>query len=489
MAVKNSTILGQIWLEASNSFQQRIDDPSTAGMAKTISQIFDPLNNDLYNEFSQLLNGIMSTYVYSRRFDNPYREIKKDPRRFGASERAVAVSYMQAHSFKFDDETLLKTERPEYTEWFFSTNYRTRYEFSWNRVELQQAFAEDGYGFNDLLAATLDAQISSDNYDEMNTMLQVFAEADARFENGLYRQGITNDPTTKEGAMELLEQVRAYSNLVQFPNVMYNALPVPVHESRETLIFWVDARVEAYISVEALAQLFNIDRAEVRYRTFIVPEFPIPGVYAALTSEDFVWWRDVEYGVYDFWNPSKLEQKWYLHHWARVGANPAAICILFGDFESTSRETTTVTTTGLAFDPSTYTVEPGGTVQTNVQLQGTITNNVTGKVGVEPDAAIYSVVATRTVEDETQAVKLSARTYVDNRGILHVQKTGVEVGDVITITAISAYTNPSGETTQYTATATATIVAPTAGAAKECSVEENPYIEYVDETDEATASE
>ena len=485
MAIKNSVILEKVWLEGSNSFQQRIPNPSVSGLASTVDALFDPLNNDLYNEFSGLLNGIMSTYVYQRRFENPYREIKKDPRRFGASEREIAVNYMQGHAFKFDDETLLKTERPEYVEWFYSTNYRVRYEFSWNRVELAQAFAEDGYGFNDLLAATLDAQMSSDNYDEMNTMLQVFAEADARFEGGLFRHGVPNDFSTAEArkntALEILEAVRTYANLLQFPTVQYNALPVPVHENRETLIFWVDARIESLISVDALAQLFNIDRAEVRYRTFIVPEFPIPGVYAALTSEDFIWWRDVEYGVYDFWNPSKLEQKYYLHHWARVGANPAANCILFGDFETTERPTVTMTAEGLEFDPATYEVELGGFVQTKLALTGSVEGDELGKIGVEPDAAIYSVSA--------EGKQLNTRTYIDERGILHVQKSGLEVGDAITITATSAYINPSGETTEYEATAIATIVAPELPPNKACSVETEPYIEYTDVTDEATASE
>lgn len=485
MAVKNSVILGKVWLEGSNAFQQRIPNPSTEGLAACVDALFDPLNNDLYNEFSGLLNGIMSTYVHSRRFENPYREIKKDPRRFGATEREVAVNYMQAHAWKFDDETLLKTERPEYVEWFYSTNYRVRYEFSWNRVELQQAFAEDGYGFNDLLAATLDAQISSDNYDEMNTMLQVFAEADARFDGGLYRHGVSNDLSTlekrRETATEILEAARIYANRLQFPTVMYNALPVPVHENRNTLIFWVHTDFEAYINVDALAQLFHIDKAEIRYRTFIVPEFPIPGVYAAITSEDFIWWRDVEYGVYDFWNPSKLEQKWYLHHWARVGANPAANCILIGDFEDTNRPTVTVETSGLAFEPATYEVELGGQVQTHVVLQGTVSEDPTGKVAVEPDSALYELAC--------EGKALNSRTYVDERGILHVQRSGLEVGDVITITGTSTYVNPSGETAEYTATATATVIAPAGQPQKECSVETDPYITYTDETDVVTASE
>ena len=440
-------------LEGSNSFQPRVPDPSISGMAAAVDAIFDPYNNDLYNEFSGLLNGIMMTYVYSRRFENPLREIKKPARTFGNTERMVAVNYMKAHAWKFDDETLLKTEKPEYVEWFFSVDYKTRFEFCFNRVELRRVFSEDGYGFNELLSATLDAQISSDQLDEMNTMLQMFSEADSKW--GLFRYNLSAAPTDKATAQELLVGVRAMAGRLKFPSTYYNGLPVPVFESNETLVFYVTPEVDAVIDVMALAELFNIDRAEVRFRKIIVPEFPIPGVYAALASEDFIYFRDVEYGVYPFFNPSKLEDKYYLHHWAMVGANPAANCILFTTDEGTSIPTVTVTPSSFAFSPDTGTVAPGGELQLHYSLLGSVSNDSLGLIGVEPDSATFEVAASRSGD----AIPLNTRTYVDERGVLHVQKTGLEADDVITVTATAAYVDPSGiVTSTFTDTFTATVV-------------------------------
>lgn len=459
-------------------------------MAATVDAIFDPYNNDLYNGFTSLLNGIMMTYVYSRRFDNPLRELKKPARQFGNTERMVAVKYMQGHSYKTDDETLLKLEMPEYREWFFSVNYKVRYEFSWPRVDLQRAFAEDGYGFNELMTATLDAQISSDQYDEMNTMIQQFATADALWEGGLFRNQISAAPTTEATARELLVKIKADAGKVKFPSSLYNAIDVPVFENNDTLVLWVTPEVDAYLDVMALAELFHVERAEVNFRKIVIPEFPIPNVYAALTSEDFVYMRDVEYGVYPFWNPSNLSDKFYLHHQAMVGANPAAICILYTTDEPTNVPTITMTPSGMAFSPNAVNVPVGGRVQLNLNLNGDV-DPAGNKIAVEPDAAIYSVSAVRSVDEAVQAVQLNKRTYVDARGVLHVQKQGVQAGDIITITATSkgAYVNPSGETTVYTATATATVTAAEDNGQKECPVEEKPYIEYTDVTETASASE
>ena len=73
MAVKNSTILERAWLEGSNDFQQRIPNPSVSGYAATFNALFDPMNNDLFNQFSGLLNGIIGTYVEGQEFENPLR--------------------------------------------------------------------------------------------------------------------------------------------------------------------------------------------------------------------------------------------------------------------------------------------------------------------------------------------------------------------------------------------------------------------------------
>ena len=486
--VKNSTILQKCWLEGSNDFQQRIPNPAISSYADVVAGIFDPMNNDLFNQFSGLLNGLMGTYVESKLFENPLRVLKKPAAEWGNTERHVAVKYMQAHSYKVDDETLLKLERPEYVEWFYSVTEPRRYEFSWSRYELMRVFAQDGYGFDDLLSATISQMYSSDNYDEMNIMVQMFAEADNRM-GGLFRYNLSAAPTDLATSKELLTGVRAIAGRMKFPTMLYNHIDVPVFENGDTLVFWVTPEVDAVMDVQALAELFNVERAEVRYRKIIIPEFPIPNVYAALTSEDFIYARDVWYGIEPpFYNPANMTYKYYLQHAQMIGVNPAANCVLFTTDNATTIPTVTVTPGGLTFSPDTYTAEVGGTVQLSIDLAGTVTGG-NGKIAIEPDAATYTVAATRTVGNETVAVALNSRTYVDDHNVLHVQKTGLEAGDVLTVVATSVYINPSGATTTYTDTATITLTAPTAQGAKECAVETDPYITYTDETVEATASE
>lgn len=455
MSVKNSTILEKAWIEGSNDFQQRVPDPSISGYDATISALFDPMNGQLINEFANLVVGLMATYVHTKRFDNPLRALKKPAAQFGNTERNVAVNYLKAHSYKADDETLLKLEKPEYKEWFYSVNMHRRYDFSWSRYELQRVFnSGDSNGFEQLFIATIDAQRNADEYDEMNSMIQVFAEANKRFTLKKTNVAATSADMGDFGK-KVLTAVKTDAGYMQFPNTRYNQLDIPTFDKPQSLILWVTPETDATLDVYALAPIFHIEKAEVNVRKIVIPEFPVPDVVAALTSDDFVYCRDVYYGVEPpFYNPSNRTYKYYLFHDQMIGVNPLAGCVLYTTGDANDIKTITMKATGLKFDPATGNIPIGGTLQTKLALQGTVTPGDT-KIAVEPDAATYVVTGKR----GENAIELNSRTYVDNNGVLHLQKTGdIKAGDIITVKATSSYTNPSDTTAEYTATFTATVI-------------------------------
>ena len=465
MSVLNSTVLERAFLNGSTDFQQRIGNPSINGYSATIARLFDPMNGDMFNEFSRLLNGIAATYIDVRRFDNPLAILKKSAGvdwRFGFSERHIAVNYIKNRAPHYDSELLLKVERPEYHEWFYSLNYENQYSFSWSRFEMMQAFAADGYGFDDLLSATITQLYSSANYDEMTTMLQVFAEADHRL-GGLFRYQISAAPTDESTAKELLKGIRTVAGRMKFPSMVYNHLPVPVHSDGSRLCLFVLPEVRASLDIDALAGVFQLQKAdpeEYLYRIIEVPYFPIPNVYAVLADEDFIFWRDIMPGMEPpFYNPDNRTTKYNYFANAAVGCNPAAPVCVFTTESGTVVPTVTVATSGLSFSPNSGNVAPGGEIQLHLNLAGTVTGDTEDMIGVEPDAAIFEVSGTHTNADtSTSPIQLNSRTYVDDFAILHVQKAGLVAGDIITVTAKSAYIDPSGSTTDYTATFTATIV-------------------------------
>ena len=71
MAVLNSTILERAWLSGTNDYQQRIPNPSISSYAEHVAAIFEPMNNDLFNQFTGMLNGLIGTTVESDLFEAP----------------------------------------------------------------------------------------------------------------------------------------------------------------------------------------------------------------------------------------------------------------------------------------------------------------------------------------------------------------------------------------------------------------------------------
>lgn len=479
MAVLNSDVLTRAWLSGSNMFQQRIPNPAINSYANVVAHLFAPMNNDLFNEFSGLLNGLNATYVDIKRWEHGLRVLKKPASDWGNSERHVAIKFLKAHAGKWDDETLLKVERPEFVEWFYSVGEPRRYEFSWSKQELARAFAQDGYGYDDLLVGTITQMLNSAESDEMDIMIQMFAEADNRM-GGLYRYNLTKPPTDKATAESLMIGIRATAKRMGVrPTMMYNHIPVPVVEDSSTLVLWVTPETDAVIDLAWLANVFNKDVAEMDYRKIVIDEFPIPNVYAALTSEDFIYYRDFMTGLEPpFYNPGNRTMKYY--YWANgmIGFNPAANCVLFTTDAQTVIPTITVAPTGLTFEESATKAPIGGEKQLKLNLEGTVKGDTDGAIAVEPDAALFTVAAVR----GNDAVPLNTRTYVDAYGVLHIQKSDVQAGDVITVTAKSAYINPSGATTSFTATCAVTLTAAEAPDNKE-TLDDKPFIQYTDEKD------
>ena len=112
-----------------------------------------------------------------------------------------------------------------------------------------------------------------------------------------------------------------------------------------------------------------------------------------------------------------------------------------------------MTPSGLSFTPNSATISAGDDVQLKLAFAGSVSGDNDSVIGVEPNAAVFELAA---VDSNNDPRPLNSRTYVDDYGILHTQKS-LDSGDIITVTATSAWINPSGATTTYTATFTATV--------------------------------
>lgn len=461
MAVKNSTILAKVWLNGTNDYQQRVPDPTQSNVSQTMKCLFSPMNGNLYNQFVDgFVNLIGQQRVNQSIWENPFTPFKGASLQYGSTIQESAPRWIKAHAYDDAAEDLLRMERPEFAVWYHSMNRQDKYPISVVKPEIQQAF-RDEYGLNRVINSIMNTPINSDNYDEYLLMLNLIAEYEHRW--GFFKHNLSAFPTDEATGKELLTALRTYAELLKFPSTLYNAadLNVPVFAKPNELVLLISASASASVDVNTLSGVFQLDKAEIQYRKIVVPDLPVPNAVALLTTDAFFVCNDIVYETGSFYDPNTLSTKYILHHWEIVSASPFVPAILFTTDAGTEIPTVTQTVTGLQLSAAPETVKPGETVQLTPTIQGSLSPDDNDELAVSPDAATWSVAATRTTgepsDQTTVAVPLNSRTYVDKYGVLHVQKTKLQTGDVITVTATSTYINPSGATTEYTATATVTV--------------------------------
>jgi len=459
MAETNTTIADKVWLSATNDFQQRIPRPTQEGIDATIDALFDPMNRNYYNQFIDVLvMRIGETYVHQQTWRNPLAVFKKSRLTYGSTIQEIIPKWIRAHSYIDDAEDVFKMARPDVAQWFHSQNRQDRYDITINRDELRTAFTEEG-GLNRLVAAILEVPMNSDEYDEFQIMKQLIAEYEHKW--GHFKVQVSA-PTNEATAKALLKQFRTYRRKLTFPTTIYNSgqiKDVPVFARPNELVLFITPEVEASIDVDALAVLFNMEKAEVQQRIIVLDEFPIAGAVALLTTDDYFMCKDTEYETTSIYNPKTLGQNYFLHHWGIYSISPFVPAILFTTQEGTSIPTVTQALTALNATIEDATPAPDDYTQITLSLTGTLTEGSSSYTGdaiqLAPTAGTYEVSVMRGSGADAAGVN-SARTFVDRLGRLHVGED-LENGDVITVDITSTYINPSGETTELTTSVTATV--------------------------------
>lgn len=457
MAVNNSTIAGRIWLSGTNDYQQRVPAPDVADMAATSKFLFDPMNRRYLNEFmDSFVNRVGQQVVHNNEWENPLAQFKRASRQYGSAIQESAIKWIKAHSYDVDDNVLFELAKPEAAVWYHTVNREARYDITIEMPDLRKAFLDE-YGLNALINSILTVPRNSDNYDEYLSMMQQVAYYEKIW--GFFKHNVSAAPTDEATGKEFLTAVRADAMKLAYPTAYYSPVSahygIPVFAKFPELVLFITADAMASVDVNTLAGIFNLDKAELRYRTVVVPELPIPNAFALLTTDQFFVCSDYVYANESFYNPKNLATNYYLHHWEIVSISPFVPAILYTTDTGTDISTVTQSVTGLSITADPATVKPGGTSALTVDLTGTVTDNDAG-IDVKPDAVYWSISA-ETAAAEGVPIALNSRTYVDRDFTLHVQKSDLEAGNVLHVTGTSVYVNPSGDTEQKTKTVDITI--------------------------------
>lgn len=287
-----------------------------------------------------LVNRIGFTWVHAKTFYNKLFPLKKGGIPLGDTVQEIGVNPAEANMYTLCDDNsaneFFRCCNPDVKAAYHTLNRRGKYCVSISQDVLQEAFANwEAFGqFMDSLVLTL---YNGDEIDEFNLAKNLFWTA---YSEGHIKQ-VEVDPVIDEiTAKNLVRQLRYYVEVLQEPSTEYNAwgLLNPGQSfttwtsDPRNLILIIRADVASYIDVDVLAAAFNLDKAEYLANRIVIANFgPNDNGNLLAVLCDITWpqiW-DTNKKVTDFYNPSELIWKFWLHHWQIYSFSPLSNAVAF----------------------------------------------------------------------------------------------------------------------------------------------------------------
>lgn len=314
-------------------------------------------DSDMANSFfSGLTNTIVKQQIISRFFNNPLERFKTGELPFGLAESEFYINPQTGETFLFPqadtDGTgfngdLLKDKLPDIKQIFFKKNYGKKYKKTYNDVQLVN-LVQTWDDMGKLIDGISRSLVSDANIEEFDTMKALMT---AGFNNGDMVVSSIADITDKASAEAFLVKAREKFLSFQFPSDEYNswtdaaAHKVKTWSDSDSISIILTAKTSAVVDVYALAAAFNIDKAEIMGKVFVVDKIDDAGKVAAILFDDTkLHFEKVLERAYSFFNPESCSVNFYYYRQGILALDPFANCIAFTTYTYTKLTSSTAPT-------------------------------------------------------------------------------------------------------------------------------------------------
>lgn len=237
-----------------------------------------------------LLERIGLQTVDTSAWRNPLAMYKKDPMRYGMTHEETFVNMCKGKLY--DPRESYEYAFQQYQSYimsvFHKVNLNMQYPVTITYDNLRSAFLTE-YGIRDMMSAKMESAVTGANWDEYNAMKSMI---DTGYEAQILPAVTVPAVTDEASAKKLLTEIKAAVNEFRFPNPANNIAGATSASTPYNLIWLTTPRVDAQISVEALAYAFNMDKAQVDVRTVIVDKFDNEAIQGVLMDVRFFNVRD-----------------------------------------------------------------------------------------------------------------------------------------------------------------------------------------------------
>lgn len=305
-------------------------------------------DSDMANSFfSGLTNTIVKQQILSRFFNNPLERFKTGELPYGLAESEFYINPQTGETFLFpeadtagtgNNADLLKDKLPDIKQIFFKKNYGKKYKKTYNDVQIIN-IVQSWDDMGKLIDSISRSLVSDANIEEFDTMKAIMTSG---FNNGDMVVSSISDITDKASAEAFLVKAREKYLSFQFPSDEYNSWTdsashkVKTWSDADSISIIITAKTSAVVDVYALAAAFNIDKAEIMGKVFVVDKIDDAGKVAAILFDDTkLHFEKVLERAYSFFNPESCSVNFYYYRQAILALDPFANCIAFTTYTYT----------------------------------------------------------------------------------------------------------------------------------------------------------
>lgn len=353
-----NTIRNQIGGEfrANTPLVQNADDAQAYGLYVTGS-------GDARNSFmNSLINRIAQVMCLVRSYQNSLKQFKKGMLGPGEVVENVWVGLVMPEGWTQNPANpgdVYRTNNPDNKATFHPVNSKLVYEITTNDAELSLAFTSES-GVYDLVSRIVQRLTDSAEWDEYIMMKYVLAKA--ALENNNAVKSVPE--LVAANADAIITEMKAVSNDMRFMNTGYNIAGVATHSPIEEQVFFLTAKSNAVLDVNALAQAYNLSYKQFIGQQEMINSFSftdaeqerldeimeetadaglIPGYTAFTTAQkatlakivgatidrDFFMIFDKLYQMTSVFDQKHLNTNTFLHAWKVLSYNPFANSVFF----------------------------------------------------------------------------------------------------------------------------------------------------------------
>ena len=389
-------ILNAIRNNASNEYRDYVPPITDTSQLREIGTIIMDYPA-LQNEFlSALINRIGRVLISSRLYENPWSRFKKGMLDYGETVEEIFTNIAKPYEFEGEHTSptsQFKKYKPDVRAAFHVMNYRKYYPVTIEQQKLRQAFLS-AEGVTNLISDIVNSIYTGANYDEFLTMKYLLAKTILK--GRMYP--IEVDTISAENAKAIVTEVKATSNVLEFPSEKYNPAHVFQHTPKSEQIIFINAKFDAIVDVNVLASAFNMDKAQFMGQRVLIDSFgsldtarlnelfaddpnyvpltddeitALDAIPMAVVGEKFFMVFDNLNEFTEIYNAELLYWNYFYHQWKTFSTSPFENALVYVP--------TTPSVTAVEVTPATATVTAGSSLAltTTVTVEGFAPQTVT----------------------------------------------------------------------------------------------------------------